>query len=288
MFFWAISYIWIKIIYNYYSPITTVFLRLSIAALILCVLDFFIKKSEKVEKKDLKAFMLMAFFEPFCYFIGESFGLKFVSPTVTSIMVSTIPVVTPFFALFILKEKISPMNVAGLFISFAGLFILVTNGSFSLEASPIGLLLLSFAVVSAVGYSIMVKKLSHKYSNFTIIKEQNRYAAIYFLPLFLFFDLNSFFGVEPTFELVSSVLKLAIFPSIIAFFLFIHVIREIGASKANVFANLIPIFTAFLSYFLLGEVFTPRKVVGMTIVIAGLFLSQLKFGTFLKLRIRRK
>jgi len=33
----------------------------------------------------------MAFFEPFLYFIGESFGLVYISSTIAAVIVATIP-----------------------------------------------------------------------------------------------------------------------------------------------------------------------------------------------------
>jgi drug/metabolite transporter (DMT)-like permease len=48
-----------------------------------------------------------------------------------------------------------------------------------------------------------------------------------------------------------------------------------GITKANVFSNCIPVFTALFSFVLMGEKLSVQNLVGMTIVIAGLFLSQL-------------
>jgi drug/metabolite transporter (DMT)-like permease len=48
-----------------------------------------------------------------------------------------------------------------------------------------------------------------------------------------------------------------------------------GISKANVFSNCIPIFTALFSFLLMGERLTLQNVIGMVIVIAGLFLSEM-------------
>jgi drug/metabolite transporter (DMT)-like permease len=47
-----------------------------------------------------------------------------------------------------------------------------------------------------------------------------------------------------------------------------------GISKANVFTNCIPVFTALFSFILFREKLTLQQIVGMIIVIAGLFLSQ--------------
>ena len=48
-----------------------------------------------------------------------------------------------------------------------------------------------------------------------------------------------------------------------------------GITKANVFSNCIPVFTALFSFILMGEKLTVQNIAGMIIVIAGLFMSQM-------------
>ena len=48
-----------------------------------------------------------------------------------------------------------------------------------------------------------------------------------------------------------------------------------GITKANVFSNCIPVFTAIFSFMILGEKLTVQNIAGMAIVITGLFMSQL-------------
>jgi drug/metabolite transporter (DMT)-like permease len=152
---------------------------------------------------------------------------------------------------------------------------MLVNHDYSFSASPEGITWLALAVISAVFYSIFLKKLALKYDAFIIIATQNIIGAIYFLPLFFVFDYHSFIQVVPTFELISSLLLLAIFASSLAFVFFTISAREIGISKTNLFANLIPVFTAIFSYFILDEIFGMRKIFGMTIVIFGVLLTQL-------------
>jgi drug/metabolite transporter (DMT)-like permease len=233
------------------------------------------KREQKIEKVDYGKFLLLALFEPFLYFMGESFGLTLVSSTVAAVIVSTIPVISPMFAYFFVKEKISLMNFIGLIISFSGIMLMVFNRDFTFDASPLGVLLEFCAVMAAIFYSVAIKKLTHKYSAFTIIKVQNMLGAIYFLPLFLIFDFNRFISIKPDLELIYSLLMLAVFASSAAFILYIPVIRELGVIKANIFTNFIPVFTAITSYFVLSEAFDMGKILGMTVVIAGVVVSQI-------------
>jgi drug/metabolite transporter (DMT)-like permease len=48
-----------------------------------------------------------------------------------------------------------------------------------------------------------------------------------------------------------------------------------GITRANVFSNCIPVFTAVFSFMILGEKLTVQNITGMAIVIAGLFMSQI-------------
>jgi drug/metabolite transporter (DMT)-like permease len=71
------------------------------------------------------------------------------------------------------------------------------------------------------------------------------------------------------------ILELAAFASCGAFILFAYSVEKIGITKANVFTNSIPVFTAFFSFILLGDKMTVQNITGMAIVIAGLFMSQM-------------
>jgi len=222
--------------------------------------------------------MLLALFQPFLYFLGESFALKeenFPS-TVAAVIISTIPLIAPFFSYIFVREKVSLLNVIGLIISFCGILLMVVDPDYTFSASPLGILLEFSAVFSAILYSVVVKKLSHKYSSFTIIKAQNILGAIYFLPLFLIFDVKQFLTVKPDTELIYAMLMLAVFASSGAYLLFIPVVRELGINKSNMFTNFIPVFTAVTSFFVLAEVFNINKIIGMIIVIAGVIITQIQ------------
>jgi len=276
MLFWSCSFIWVKIVYaHHYRPIMTIFLRLVISSIILTVAIKLMKKGQKIEKKDYGKFLLLALTQPFCYFLGESFGLTMISSTIAAVIISTLPVITPIFSYLFVKEKISFLVIFGLIISFAGIMLIVFNQDFSFDASTLGICLEFFAVASAIAYSIIVKKLTSRYSSFTIIKAQNILGALYFMPLFFIFDFKQFLSIKPDMELIESMLMLSVFASSGAYLLFIPVVREMGINKANMYTNLIPVFTAILSFFILSETFNFNKIIGIVIVVAGVSLSQI-------------
>lgn len=272
--FWGFSFVWTKQTYSYYQPVTTIFVRVVLAAVFMSLFVWIAKKNQRIRPGDLKYFLLLAFFEPFCYFMGESHGIKLVSPTTAAVIISIIPVVTPVLAYYFIKERLRAVNIIGLIISFAGVVLMVSEAGWSLSGSLWGIALLFFAVFSAVFYGIMLKKLSAVYSPYVIVRNQNLIGAVFFLPVFLAMGYGNFISTVPTVGLAVTIFNLSFFASTLAFLLVTVAIRELGLSRTNVFINLIPIVTAVLSFLWLGESFGWRKVAGMTIVLAGLFVSQ--------------
>ncbi len=278
MLFWGLSFVWTTIVFKYYDPITTIFLRLVLSSLLLFAYVRLTGKLEKIRKGDAGLFWLVSLVNPFLYFLGESFGLKLSSPTISAVIIATIPVFMPLVAFFTLRERLSWLNVAGIVVSFTGIAIMMFNPDLSLSTSPAGALLLLGAVASAITYSVFLKKLTGRYTALTIITYQNAMGAAYFLPLFLVFDLQHFLSVKPNPELISSLLQLTFFASTLAYIFYTMAVKEIGVSRSSVFSNLIPVFTAIFSAIFISETFSFTKIAGMAIVIGGVLLTQLRIN----------
>ncbi len=274
MFFWGMSYVWSKIVFEVYSPLTTIYFRLLISFVVLFLFAYFTGQIESIRKEDRWLLWGSAFLNPFLYFIGENFGLSLVSASLSAIIVSTIPIFAPFAAYFYFKERLRPINVAGLIIAFAGLLYIIVNKNFSLNANPLGILLLFLAVFSAVFYVVFLKKLSLKYSPITIITWQNMIGSLFFLPFFLYLDGRRFLSVHPDIMTVVSLFMLGIFASSLAYVLFAYVVKYLGVIKSSLYTNLIPVFTVIFSFYMLGEQLSVKKIVGLIVVICGVILSE--------------
>ena len=280
--FWGLSYVWTKMAFAYYQPITVMLIRLTISSILMGLIFKAGNKWQKIARKDYKDFIILSFFSPFCYFIGENFGVYHVSPTVAAVIVATIPVFSPILAYIAFREKVSVLNVMGFLISFLGVMVMVLDGDFRFTASPIGVFWLFFAVLSALVNVVYLKKLTVTYSSSTIIFTQNLLGVLFFLPVFLLMDFRDFIHIRPSWEAVGALFALAVFGSTLAFMFFTTGIRVLGIARTSIFANLIPVVTAITSYFILREVIDLSKVLGMLIVISGLLMTQVT-----KLRGRR-
>ncbi len=283
MIFWSVSFIWTRVAITSFQPVTLIALRLFIATVLLYGISKFTGKFQRLRKEDIKWFVLLAFFEPFMYYIGETYGLTMVESTLASVIVSTIPLFAPVLAYLLLKEKIGWTNIAGIVVSLTGVFFVIYEPAGGFTANPVGVALLFLAVLSAICYTTTLRKISTYYSTFNVILYQSAIGLGFFIPTFFITDFSTIQSIHITQQALGALIMLSVFASVIAFVLFADVVRKIGVSKTNVFVNLIPVFTALFAWLFMGEKVTLLKWGGIGIVVLGLFISQL--GKF-KFRIK--
>lgn len=274
MIFWGLSFIGTKYSLQSLQPISIVLIRLIISSFFLVILGKLTKSLNRIKPQHYKWFLILAFFEPFLYFIGETYGLKYVSPTLGSIIISTIPLFVPVGAFLFFKEKINIRNIIGIIISIIGVILTVLNKNFEFTASLLGVSLVFVAVFSAIAYTLIIRYISNDYSALSIITYQNILGIPMFLPFFMIFDLPTFYisNIPSTTWIV--LILLGIFPSSFSYMFYTYAVKTLGVSKTSVFTNLIPIITAIASYILFKETFTILKLMGVCIVIIGLYISQ--------------
>lgn len=274
MTFWSFSFIWAKQALVCYKPITIIYLRTIVASVILLLFLLVAKKRIKIRLKDLPIFIILAFFEPFLYFLGETNGLTRVDASTAGIIIGTIPLFTPIVAYFFLKERISMLNIIGIILSVIGVAIMTFDANLNMQVSPEGLMLLGVAILATLGYTVAVKKIPEEYSVFTITFYQNLIGSVMFLPLVIIFERENIMQAGFVWNSIFPIIELGIFASAAAFVCYTYTLRYIPVARANIFTNLIPVFTLFLSALLLGENITLQKIIGITVVLTGVFVSQ--------------
>jgi drug/metabolite transporter (DMT)-like permease len=274
MFFWGISYIWSKEVFKFLEPATTVWFRLLISVVFFSILFSLQGRKIRIKKEHWGLIIIASFFNPFLYFIGESYGLQKVTPTISAVIISTIPLFTPVFAFLFLGERLKPLNILGLFVSFAGILIMLIDRTAGFTASPVGIAFLFLAVFSAIVYGIVLKKLTFSYNAVTIVFVQNLFGVLFFIPIVFLVEYESITTIQWEFSWIIPLVLLGVFASSLAFVLFTYGVHKLGITKSNIYTNTIPVFTAFFSFVIIGENITFDKLAGILCVIIGVMLSQ--------------
>ena len=277
---WSLSFVWFKVALPVYGPLTIVFSRLVISVVLLYV---FLKATGRFmipDKKNLKLLMLLGFFEPFLYFLGESFGLKYISSTLAAVIIATIPLFAPIPARIFHNERTGGNFFLGAILSLVGVVLVAFEPGIVVSGIGVGLEFL--AVLAALGYSTVLKKVPNSVPIFSVIFYQSLLGAIYFMPLWLIFEARETLATPFNAEAFIAIVELAIVASVLAFVLFTYGVRRIGMNRANVFVNAIPGFTAVFAWLILGDVMSMHKVAGLLILVVGLGIAQRKKVLFQK------
>lgn len=284
MLCWGMSFIWSKqLLNNNFPGFTIVFIRLSLASAVFVSIFKWQKKLEKIRREDRHTFLLLAFFEPFLYFIGETFALKYVDASFAAVIIALIPIVVSVTMYFTEKEKLRWEFFLGTLISVIGVFLLSLTEDGRMSFNLKGLLLLCVAMLAASGYSVMLSRLLKKYSPITVTTYQNLIAIPFYLPFVLIFDLRHWGELAWNGSTITSLVCLALLCSAGAYMLYSYSVKQLTVTKACIFTNLIPIVTLLVASAIGQETFTQVKFWGILVIIAGVTLSQMKLGDKLKM-----
>ena len=274
---WGMSYIWTDKLIGLGIPIFYfVFVRILLAGLVLFLFNTAYGRIKRIQRQDIPKYLLLAFFEPFIYFICETFGLKLTgSPTLSALVIATIPIFSIGAGMLFFKEKINIVNIIGILFSLIGI-VMVAMAKGELGDKFIwGVVLLLIAVIAEVGHASITKSLSGNYSSQIIVMYQFLIGSIYLFPLFLWkgtegFDVTVYFSPEVWYPLIC----LAILCSSLAFSLWVSTIKNLGVAKSSIFSALIPVAAAVIAWVLGHEMLNSRQWIGIGISTVGVILSQ--------------
>ena len=274
---WGMSYIWTdKLIAQNIPIFYFVFVRILLAGLILFLFNTAYGRIKRIQRKDLPKFLLLALFEPFIYFICETYGLKVTgSPTLSAMVIATIPIFSIAAGIMFFKEKINFINIIGIIFSLVGIVMVAMAKGELGEHFIWGIVLLLIAVIAEVGHASLTKSLAGNYPSQIIVMYQFLIGSIYLFPLFLWKGLDGFnkevyFSTDVWFPL----LCLAILCSSLAFSLWVSTIKNLGVAKSSIFSALIPVAAAIIAWVLGHEYLNSRQWIGIAVSTAGVILSQ--------------
>ena len=275
--FWGMSYIWTdKLIAQNIPIFYFVFVRIFLAGFILFLFNTAYARIKRIQKQDLGKFLLLAFFEPFIYFICETYGLKLTgSPTISAMVVATIPIFSIGAGLIFFKEKINGVNIFGILLSLVGIVLVAMAKGALGEHFIWGIALLLVAVISEVGHASITKSLSGNYPSQTIVMYQFLIGSVYLFPLFIWKGIDGFnYEVYFDGDVWYPIICLAVLCSSLAFSLWVSTIKNLGVAKSSIFSALIPVAAAIIAWIIGHEAMNQRQWIGIGISTLGVILSQ--------------
>jgi drug/metabolite transporter (DMT)-like permease len=170
--------------------------------------------------------------------------------------------------------------LAGLAISLAGVVVIVTRGSLAslavLSTDPGDLLILAATLVYSL-YTILVSRLSLR-DPIVAAAAIFVIGSIWLAPAYAVeLIAGRRMALDPV--TVASILYTALFTSCIAYIFYNRTVALVGPTRAGSVTNLMPVFGTILAVLLLGERLHGYHLLGIVLVILGVFLVRAPSGT---------
>lgn len=274
IFFWALAFPVIKIGLNELSAVNLTIMRLFTVCLIFLFCTIFIKKKlSPLQKKDIIPLFLLGFFGIVVYHLGLNYGELYISASAASLIIATIPLFTIILSVLFLKETITRYILLGFFFSFVGILIISFFGTpgITIEITYIsGALAVLIASLMGAVYTTAGKNFLQRYSPLSLTIYAFLLGSLGLIPFIsssLFSEVTNLSGIG-----WGSVLFLALFPTVISYYLWYVALNIKKASELSLYLYAMPVVSTTVSTLFFNESITYLFIVGGVLVLLGLYI----------------
>lgn len=236
------------------------------ATALLCVLPLVVR--HRWARFKLHQYLVMGLGVGFPYTMTSFYGLKELKAAHAGVLVNgMLPVLGAVAAWFILRQRVSALRYAAIFLIFLANFVMAGGDTFSAHHS-LGTLLLLSAAVFYTAHMIAIRFWGFEWRDVLVTVPVVNTAI--FLPMWFF--LPTSLDKASMAEILSQAAYQGIIVNIIALMCSTYAIARIGTITVSIFMSFVPVSTALLAWLLLGEALNPWELVGIAGCSLGLFI----------------
>lgn len=202
-------------------------------------------------------------------------GLQTVTAGRAAVIISLNPIVITLLAAVFFGEKLSSRKGLGICLSVTGATIAISRGDpISLFTGGLtsGDLAIFGCVASWATYSLLGKRMMGFLTPHAAITYSCITGTIMLLPFALYEGMMSDFSGYTTNHFIC-IAYLGVLGTVIGFTWFYEAINTIGASRAAVFINFVPVAAILCGWFFLGEPLSLSLLLGVSLVVSGVYLT---------------
>ena len=266
---WASAFPSAKMAVQFCPPFFFLFLRFSMAGLLSILLGTCLGQKFRFDHKELIWIAIFGLIQNGLYLGLIFLALTKIDSNISVIIASILPLTVAFFSWLIFKSKMSLLGLSGLVVGLFGVLLIMLQ-RVEKEYEILGITLCLLGLLATTFSTLIITKININKNNILIIVGLQMLAgSIFLLPLSYFFEV---WDVSFSITFLFTFLYIAAFPGIIGPVIWFYLQKEIGAVKYASFHFLVPFFGIGISYFLLGETLTFSDVIGVVVIILGLYL----------------
>ncbi|MDF2519950.1 MAG: DMT(drug/metabolite transporter) superfamily permease, partial [Clostridia bacterium] len=233
-----------------------------------------ITKKEKLTGKDLLFFLGLGLLNIFISMGALQISISLGKASTAAILISSNPIFVMLFSSIILKEKASWDKLVCIILGIGGISLIIFKGNSG--GDTLASLLLGVLASLTFGlYTVLGKLKSEGISSITMISISSILGSLFYIPVLIYYRLPIFNIPQGT---LVKVLYLGVFLSGIAYITYMEALKTLTASKGAMVFFLKPVLASALAVIFLGEALSAKTIVGMLLVLAGMFINFAKLN----------
>jgi drug/metabolite transporter (DMT)-like permease len=271
-FSWAVVYVFIKIDEKFEPPIAIMAWRATIGFITLLLVSLALKRNLLKYARKSGLFLIFAILGVVLLWLGIVFGEQRSPAGMASVMSCVAPIITYLMIVFVLREEnLSIPGVAGLLVSALGLVLVVgIDEILKGDSKFVGLLMVAGGFISFAVNCVIVQKFARDIDPLVNTTYFMGFATLILWVLSLTFEKP--FAVPLNETLILSMLEMGLISTAGAYLGYYILIMRAGALFSSFTLYFIPIFGVLAGVIILGERITITQVVGVGIVLAGVYI----------------
>ena len=286
---WGMSFMGVELALEGFSPITIAAIRITIAAITLNFLSYYLgHKLPSVNQKNGGKILLcclgMGCFSNLLPFSLLSWAQINVSSSFAGIAMAVVPLIVLPLSHFLLPNmKMTLIKVIGFIIGFLGIVILIGPKDIFLFENNINLIAKIACILASVCYALgsIITRLSPKINLISFSACSLLIASIFIIPLAIYFE---GFPKYENWQSIVGVIYLGLFPTAIATVFLVYLINEAGPPFLSLVNYQVPVWALLIGFFILNENLPNTFVLALIIILFGLFISQYSEKSYFKLK----
>ncbi|WP_308418711.1 DMT family transporter [Leeia aquatica] len=273
--FWGGSFIAGHAVMRGLPPMVAATGRFLLAALVLLGILLSTEGWPKVNRKQWLTILGLALTGIFAYNFFFFKGLGLIPASRAALLVALNPILTALVEALLYRKRLSPMRLLGVSLSLLGTLWVVSQGhlsSFTQGAVGWGELVMLMASLSWVVYTLISRRAMTGLSPLANTTLSGMLGFVLLLPFALQDGLTGHL-VHMGWQEWALLAYLAVPGTVLSFLWYAEGIKAVGPQRTIIFTNLVPVFGVLLSVLLLGEQLSLATVLGGSLTIAGVFLT---------------
>lgn len=273
--FWGSNISIIKVALKHMNPMSFNCIRFVLASIAFSVIYRHVFQ-QKFSRTELAKMALLGILGNTCYQLLFIHGVQFSQVSHTSILLGTTPVFTAFLSSILGHEGLTRRLWGGVFLSFAGV-VLIVFGRHGFEVGDTrGLIGDGFVVLASLMwsiYTIFSRETVSKYSPQHYVVVTVLFGALAMIPVSIPGLLHqdwSQLGAYEYFAIIYSALLALVF----GYSAWYYGVQKLGSTRTSAYSNLTPVAGLVIGMIFLGERLSPWQWVGAAIIFTGLALNR--------------